>query len=369
MAGPTTIGFIAKAVISALSDEKLRKGIGWIIVAIVSPIILIIVILCGLLSGTSDHNNNALELSFFEGNIPTSIPEEYQGQIEDMRGSFSVIDEKIEKVNNQMEGGDSLDSIRVKAIFYSLYFASDQPYGVDQERYIDCFVTYEERTRTITDIDGNETEENYTVTVPIRSLTEIYKNIELTLGKMATNDDMANANEIYNRIKYGVPAPTEGDEFEEWGDWIQSITPEELEKLYHDLPQGEKGSEIVMLAMSRLGDPYSQEKRGQASYTDCSYLAMWSYRQIGISIPGTAAEQARFCVNKNVTVAKKDLVPGDLVFWSHEPNGRFMNITHVGVYAGNGMVIDAAYSKGQVVYRDLFDSNKQVLYGRPHILK
>lgn len=46
-----------------------------------------------------------------------------------------------------------------------------------------------------------------------------------------------------------------------------------------------------------------------------------------------------------------------------------MNITHVGVYAGNGKVIDAAYSKGQVVYRDLFDSNKQVLYGRPHILK
>ena len=66
---------------------------------------------------------------------------------------------------------------------------------------------------------------------------------------------------------------------------------------------------------------------------------------------------------------KEDLVPGDLVFWSHKPNGRFMNITHVGVYAGNGKVIDAAYSKGQVVYRDLFDSNKQVLYGRPHILK
>jgi len=369
MADPTTIGLIAKAAISALSDERLRKGIGWTIAAILSPIILIIVILCGLLSGTADHNNNALELSFFEGTIPTNIPEEYQEQIGNMRNSFSMLDEWIDDLNSQMEDGDSLDAIRVKAIFYSLYFASDQPSGVDQEKYVDCFATYEERTRTITDTDGNETEEIYTVIVAIESLSEVYKNIELTMEKSATCDDMANANEIYYKIQYGVPAPTQGDKFEEWGDWIQSITPEELEQFYHDLPQGEKGTEIVMLAMSRLGDPYSQEKRGQARYTDCSYLTMWSYRQLGISIPGTAAEQARFCVNKNVTVAKKDLVPGDLVFWSHKPNGRFMNITHVGVYAGNGMVIDAAYSKGQVVYRDLFDSNKQVLYGRPHILK
>ena len=42
-----------------------------------------------------------------------------------------------------------------------------------------------------------------------------------------------------------------------------------------------------------------------------------------------------------------------------------MNITHVGIYAGDGKVVDASYSKGQVVYRNLFDEDKQVLYGRP----
>ena len=70
-------------------------------------------------------------------------------------------------------------------------------------------------------------------------------------------------------------------------------------------------------------------------------------------------------VEHDLTIAKEDLQPGDLVFWSHKPNGRFMNITHVGVYVGNGMVVDASYSKGQVVHRNLFDSDKQVLYGRP----
>ena len=369
MTDPTTIGLIAKAAISALADERLRKGIGWTIAAILSPFILIIVILCGLLSGTANHNNTAIRLSFHGGAISENIPEEYRGQIEDMRNSFTMLDERIEEVNGQMEDGDSLDSIRVKAIFYSLYFASGQPSGVDQDKYIDCFVTYEERTRTIIDADGNEAEETYLVAVPIDTLPEVYKNIESIMGKVTTYEDMANANEIYYRIKHGVPAPSEGDGFGEWGDWTHSITLEELEQLYHDLPEGENGSEIVKLAKKRLGDPYSQERRGQGNYTDCSYLTMWSYRQIGIIIPGTAAEQGRFCVNNNLTVSKEDLVPGDLVFWSHKPNGRFMNITHVGVYAGNGKVIDAAYSKGQVVYRNLFDSNKQVLYGRPHILK
>jgi cell wall-associated NlpC family hydrolase len=368
MADPASIRVIAKAAISALSDERLRKGIGWTIAAILSPFILTIVILCGLLSGTASHNNNALYLSFNESSMSGNIPEEYKGHIEDMRRSFLILDEKIEEVNNQIEDGDSLDSIRVKAIFYSLYFGENHPSGVNRGKYMDCFVTYEERTRTITDSEGNEYEEIYIVAIPITNLSEIYMNIELEMGKAVNFEDMANANEIYYRIKYGTPAPSEGDSFAEWEGWIQSLTPEELENLFNDLPEGEKGSEIVRLAMSRLGDPYSQERRGQGRYTDCSYLTMWSYRQIGIIIPGTAAEQARFCVNNSLTVSKNDLVPGDLVFWSHQPNGRFMNITHVGVYAGAGKVIDASYSKGKVVYRNLFDSNKQVLYGRPHIL-
>ena len=117
--------------------------------------------------------------------------------------------------------------------------------------------------------------------------------------------------------------------------------------------------------MSRLGHPYSQTYRGKGNYTDCSYLTMWCYRHAGITIPGTAAEQGRYMVEHDLTIAKEDLQPGDLVFWSHKPNGRFMNITHVGIYAGNGMVVDASYSKGKVVHRNLFDSDKQVLYGRP----
>jgi biotin carboxyl carrier protein len=132
------------------------------------------------------------------------------------------------------------------------------------------------------------------------------------------------------------------------------------------LPAGETGVEAVRLGLSRLGDPYSQEKRGQGSYTDCSYLVQWVYKKLGINLPGTAAAQGKYCVDNGLTISKSSLAPGDLVFWSHKPNGRFMNITHVGIYAGDGKVVDASSSKGRVVYRDLFDSDKQVLYARPY---
>jgi len=146
------------------------------------------------------------------------------------------------------------------------------------------------------------------------------------------------------------------------------LTPEQLENLINDLPVGTLGSEIVKYAASRLGDPYSQALRGQGSYVDCSYLSRWCYQQAGVSsfTAPTAAAQAEYCVNNVLTVAKSALQPGDLVFWSFNTNGRFMNIGHVGVYAGNGMVIDASYSKGMVVYRPIFASNNQVCYGRPH---
>ncbi|MGJ0847337.1 hypothetical protein ACR77J_11665 [Tissierella praeacuta] len=117
MADPASMGVIAKAAISALSDERLRKGIGWTIAAILSPFILIIVILCGLLSGTASHNNNALYLSFNESIISGNIPEEYKGHIEDMRRSFLILDVKMEGVNSQIEDVDSLDQSELRLFF------------------------------------------------------------------------------------------------------------------------------------------------------------------------------------------------------------------------------------------------------------
>ena len=44
-----------KAAIAVLSNEEARKKVGWVIVAILSPLIVLVVLLCAILSGTSQH--------------------------------------------------------------------------------------------------------------------------------------------------------------------------------------------------------------------------------------------------------------------------------------------------------------------------
>lgn len=135
---------------------------------------------------------------------------------------------------------------------------------------------------------------------------------------------------------------------------------------YHTLPFNAVGNVVVDYAMTRLGDPYSIVLAGTGRYLDCSYLALMAYRQIGIELPRVASAQAKYVVDRGLTVSRDDLQPGDLVFWSLKQNGEFMNITHVGIYAGNGMVVDASSSRGQVVYRQLYNVENQVVYGRPY---
>lgn len=107
-------------------------------------------------------------------------------------------------VSSLIEDGDSLDSMRLKSIFYSLYFGADSPSLVDHLQYVDCFAMYEERTRTIRNEDGMGGEESYTVAIPIQDLTVVYGNISSAMGTNVNSDMQTNANSIYGLVLYGV---------------------------------------------------------------------------------------------------------------------------------------------------------------------
>jgi murein DD-endopeptidase MepM/ murein hydrolase activator NlpD len=198
---------LIKTAAATLTDENTRKRLGWLIAALLSPVILIVVLLCSLGSGFADHNVSVVQLCFQGGEIPDSIPEEYRAYIEDMVQSFALLDDRIDEINSQMEDDDSLDAIWVKAIFYALYFGEDSPSRRAHRQYVDCFVTYEEHTRIVTveDEDGNEveTEETYTVAVPITDLATVYDNISSTLGIEISDEQRSNADSIYSLIQYG----------------------------------------------------------------------------------------------------------------------------------------------------------------------
>ena len=69
MADPATIALAVKAAIAAATDKRTWKALGAIIAAILTPFILVIVMITSLLSGTANHNNTAVQLSFHVGVI------------------------------------------------------------------------------------------------------------------------------------------------------------------------------------------------------------------------------------------------------------------------------------------------------------
>lgn len=90
-------------------------------------------------------------------------------------------------------------------------------------------------------------------------------------------------------------------------------------------PSGRSQSAIDF-AQSVLGTPYRYGGSGPSGY-DCSGLTSAAYRAAGITIPRTAATQ----YNASSKVSISDVQPGDLVF--------FGDLSHVGIYIGNGQVI------------------------------
>ena len=214
MADPATLTLITRAAIAAATDKRTWKVFGVIIAALLTPVILIVVVILSLLSATANHNNAAIDLAFHGGAISSQMPADYSNRIRDMRDSFSKLDAAIADISKEIESG-SLDNIRVKAIFYALFFgaANSSMNSEDYRAFADYFVRYETRY-------DKETGTSYTVAIPLTSLPEIYSNLESTLGKRITNEDKANASEIYNRILYG-DIPTEGDGLQ---NWINTIT-------------------------------------------------------------------------------------------------------------------------------------------------
>lgn len=141
--------------------------------------------------------------------------------------------------------------------------------------------------------------------------------------------------------------------------------------LVSDSAASATGKAVVDAAMTRLGAPYSTTYRGKGDYVDCSSLAQWAYKQAGIDLPGTSVKQAKYCFDNGYTISKAELQPGDLIFWSNTASteGRWRQIHHVGIYAGNGKVIEAKDSAGGVVVDDIWGEEgskwKIAMYARP----
>ncbi|WP_250285072.1 MULTISPECIES: C40 family peptidase [unclassified Frankia] len=92
------------------------------------------------------------------------------------------------------------------------------------------------------------------------------------------------------------------------------------------IPGSSIGQKIVYLASLQKGKPYVYGAAGPNAF-DCSGYVQYVFKQLGRYLPRTAQQQ----YDASIHIPKAAKQPGDLIFF-----GSPDNITHIGIYAGNG---------------------------------
>jgi cell wall-associated NlpC family hydrolase len=85
----------------------------------------------------------------------------------------------------------------------------------------------------------------------------------------------------------------------------------------------------VRFALAQVGKPYMYGGTGLGAY-DCSGLTMRAWGAAGVSLAHSAAAQ----YGEGTYIPESQLQPGDLVFY-------YSPISHVGMYIGNGLIVNA----------------------------
>lgn len=100
------------------------------------------------------------------------------------------------------------------------------------------------------------------------------------------------------------------------------------------------GNSLYDEATNYLGLKYVWGGASLTSGADCSGFTQQIYKKFGVSLPHHAADQAK--MGTKIT-SKKNLQAGDLVFF-----GSKNNITHVGIYGGDGKFIESPHTGASV---------------------
>ncbi|MET3929383.1 cell wall-associated NlpC family hydrolase [Lysobacter sp. OAE881] len=119
---------------------------------------------------------------------------------------------------------------------------------------------------------------------------------------------------------------------------------------------------VLMRAISLVGTPYRYGGNTPEGGFDCSGLVNYVYRDmLSLSLPRTSRDLAAF---QGPKIVPDRLAAGDLVFF-----GQSGNVSHVGIYVGEGRFVHAPSTGGTVrldhldgsYWRDHYTGAKRVL--------
>ncbi|OIK14221.1 hypothetical protein BIV60_11980 [Bacillus sp. MUM 116] len=116
---------------------------------------------------------------------------------------------------------------------------------------------------------------------------------------------------------------------------LKNLTPDTSNVAIAAGVQGFDVNTVYNTMANYLGKPYYWTGVSPETGFDCSGLMLYGFRQVGINLPRTAQEQYNFTAHVN----PEQLQAGDLVFFQGTYNGP--TVTHVGLYLGNGKMINS----------------------------
>ena len=186
-------------------------------------------------------------------------------------------------------------------------------------------------TENVTEKKGKKKTKYLEVRITLKTYTEMATEYQFDEDRTATLNQLMSA--------YITNNPSGGSQIS----GLQgSLTPQEISNITDKILNPIQKA-VASFALSKVGYPYSQPLRNSGKAFDCSSLAYYAWKSAGVDISfgggTTAAAEAEGLKYK--TVKEENLQPGDLIFYSYTTNGRYKNISHVGIYVGNGKMVEA----------------------------
>jgi cell wall-associated NlpC family hydrolase len=170
----------------------------------------------------------------------------------------------------------------------------------------------------------------------------------LSIRTRATHDRTEEISRL--RARAAAEQSTIGSRVDQAETLLERLKAEEREELLSRgstrLPSGVETSgraaAAVRYAMAQVGKQYVYGAAGPSTF-DCSGLMLAAWAQAGVSLPRSS--QAQFGAGPRIAVG--DLRPGDLVFY-------YSGLSHVGMYIGNGLIVDASNPRTDVRVTTLY---------------
>lgn len=186
-------------------------------------------------------------------------------------------------------------------------------------------------TENVTEKKGKKKTKYLEVRITLKTYTEMATEYQFDEDRTATLNQLMSAYITNNSSGGSQISGLQG-----------SLTPQEISNITDKISNPTQKA-VVSFVLAKVGYPYSQPLRNSGKAFDCSSLAYYAWKSAGVDISfgggTTAAAEAEGLKDK--IVKEKNLQPGDLIFYSYTTNGRYKNISHVGIYVGNGKMVEA----------------------------